>query len=240
MITAILAGGLAKRMRPLTETIPKSLLMVAEKPFLEHQLALLKYNGFSEIVLCLGFLGDQIQALFGDGRKYGVDIAYSFDGETLLGTGGAIRKALPLLGKSFFVMYGDSYLPVNFSEVATAFHKSGKGSLMTVYKNENLYDRSNVLFEDGAIKLYDKNTSTPEMRYIDYGLSVFNAKVFEGLDQTKSLDLANLQQDLSRRGDLAGYEAMSRFFEIGSHVGLGELDQFLRHHDSPSDGTRQL
>ena len=122
---AILAGGLATRLRPVTETVPKVLLEVAGKPFLEHQLAQFREQGVEEVVLCVGFLGETIQEQYGDGALMEYDISYSFDGPKLLGTGGAIRKALPLLGEAFFVMYGDSYLRIDFAEVERAFRRLG-------------------------------------------------------------------------------------------------------------------
>src|SRR5271169_4155675 len=160
---AILAGGLATRLRPITEKIPKSLVPVAGKPFLAHQLEMLYGRGIRRAVLCIGYLGEMIQGEFG-GAAFGVKLDYSFDGEKLLGTGGAIKRALPLLGKDFFVLYGDSYLPVEYAPVAEFFHRSGKFGLMTVYRNEGKYDTSNVVFRDGEIVVYDKKLKLPEMR----------------------------------------------------------------------------
>ena len=176
---AILAGGLATRLRPITEKIPKSLVPVAGKPFLAHQLELLRSRGIRRAVLCIGHLGEMIQRDFGDGKNFGVQLDYSFDGPKLLGTGGAIKRALPKLGEEFFVLYGDSYLPLDYVLVAEFFHRSGKLGLMTVYRNEGKYDTSNVVFADGEIKIYDKKAKLPEMRHIDYGLSLFKASVFE-------------------------------------------------------------
>ena len=156
---AILAGGLATRLRPITGKIPKSLVPVAGKPFLAHQLEMLHARGIRRAVLCIGYLGEMIQRDFGD-EAFGVKLDYSFDGEKLLGTGGAIKRALPLLGKDFFVLYGDSYLPIEFAPIAEAFHRSGKLGLMTVYRNEGKYDTSNVIFADGEIKIYEKKLNT--------------------------------------------------------------------------------
>src|ERR1051325_403516 len=176
---AILAGGLATRLRPITESIPKVLLPVAGKPFLAHQLELLRAQGIHRVVLCLGHLGENVKRDFGDGRAHGIRLDYSFDGPVLLGTGGAIRQALPLLGRTFFVLYGDSYLPIDLKPVADFFEHCGKLGLMTVYENDGRYDTSNVLFADGSIQVYDKRNRLPEMRHIDYGLSVFRAAAFD-------------------------------------------------------------
>src|SRR5258708_7251307 len=118
---AILAGGLATRLRPVTEKIPKLLVEVAGEPFFSHQLRLLKQAGLTRIVLCVGHLGEQIVALYGDGAKWGVQIDYAFDGPKLLGTGGALIRALPKLGEAFYVLYGDSYLSIDYRTVGKAF-----------------------------------------------------------------------------------------------------------------------
>ena len=222
---AILAGGLATRLRPITEKIPKSLVSVAGRPFLEHQIHLLRANGISELVLCVGHLGEMIVDQFGDGSAYGVRIRYSFDGPKLLGTGGAIRKALSLLPEQFFILYGDSYLPIDYRAVAKAFQDSGAAALMTVFANSDAWDRSNVWFESGRIRLYSKRERLPEMKHIDYGLTVARASAFEHTDE--SFDLAELLESLSRRQQLAGFEVEERFYEVGSPSGLRELDQLL-------------
>lgn len=224
---AILAGGLATRLRPLTERVPKVLVPVAGKPFLAHQLELLHKQGVHRAVLCLGHLGEMVEREFGDGRLYGVHLQYSYDGPVLLGTGGALKRALPLLGKEFFVLYGDSYLPIDFKPVADFFARSGRLGLMTVYRNEGRYDTSNVVFGDGEIKVYDKRNKLPTMQHIDYGLSLFKAKAFEEWPADKPFDLADVMQRLVAKKELAGYEVKERFYEIGSHAGLAELEELL-------------
>ena len=225
---AILAGGLATRLRPITEKIPKSLVPVAGKPFLAHQLELLKSRGIQRAVLCIGYLGEMIRRDFADGEKYGVKLDYSFDGEKLLGTGGAIKRALPLLGDEFFVLYGDSYLPVEYAPIAETFHRSGKLGLMTVYRNEGKYDTSNVVFAGGEIKVYDKKAKLPEMRHIDYGLSLFKRSAFDAFPASQPFDLAEVMGKLVREKQLAGYEVRERFYEIGSPAGLAELETLLK------------
>jgi NDP-sugar pyrophosphorylase family protein len=225
---AILAGGLATRLRPITEKIPKSLIAVAGKPFLAHQLELLHARGIRRAVLCIGYLGEMIQRDFGDGSAYGVKLQYSFDGPKLLGTGGAIKRALPLLGDEFFVLYGDSYLPVQYRPIAEFFQRSGKLGLMTVYHNEGKYDTSNVVFRDGEIAVYDKKNRPPDMHHIDYGLSLFKAAAFDAYPADEKFDLAEVMGRLVREKQLAGYEVHERFFEIGSPVGLAELEMLLK------------
>jgi NDP-sugar pyrophosphorylase family protein len=224
---AILAGGLATRLRPITEKIPKSLVPVAGKPFLAHQLELLHSRGIRRAVLCIGYLGGMIQREFGNGEKFGVKLDYSFDGPKLLGTGGAIKRALPLLADEFFVLYGDSYLPVEYAPIADFFHRSGKPGLMTVFRNEGKFDASNVVFADGEIAVYDKKQKLAVMRYIDYGLSMFMTRVFDAYASDQAFDLAEVMGKLVREKQLAGFEVTQRFYEIGSHAGLAELETLL-------------
>ena len=224
---AILAGGLATRLRPITETIPKALVPVAGEPFLAHQLRLLASRGITRAVLCVGYLGEMIEREFG-ARAHGVELAYSFDGPTLLGTGGALRAALPLLGEVFFVLYGDSYLPIDYAAVAAAWEKSGQPALMTVFQNEGAWDTSNVEFTDGKIARYDKRERTPAMRHIDYGLSIFTREIFAAREEGVAFDLADVQRDIVQRGAMAGHEVTQRFYENGSHAGLAELEQLLQ------------
>jgi len=225
---AILAGGLATRLKPITEKIPKLLVEVAGEPFFSHQLRLLKGAGLNRLVLCVGYLGEMIVEGYGDGAEWGISIDYSFDGPKLLGTGGALIRALPKLGDAFYVLYGDSYLPIDYLAVGEAFLKSGKQGLMTVFENREKYDASNVWFHDGVIRSYDKKDKVPEMRHIDYGLGLFRADAFDGFPRDEVVDLAEVQKALLKRGELAGFEISQRFYEIGSHAGLRELDQLLK------------
>ena len=228
---AILAGGLATRLRPITEKIPKSLVPVAGRPFLAHQLEMLHARGLRRVVLCIGHLGEMIQDEFGN-EAYGIKLDYSFDGKKLLGTGGAIKRALPMLGEEFFILYGDSYLPIQYAPVAEFFHRSGKPGLMTVYRNEGLYDVSNVVFTAGEIKVYDKKLRLPEMHHIDYGLSLFKSSVFKSYPADEKFDLADVMGKLVRKKQLAGYEVTERFFEMGSPAGLAELESLLQSRKS--------
>jgi len=225
---AILAGGLATRMRPITEKMPKSLIEVAGEPFIVHQLRLLKSQKIDRIVLCVGYLGEMIQNFIGDGAKYGLNINYSYDGPVLLGTGGALRKSLPLLDDAFYVLYGDAYLDCNYHEVQKAFEESDKPALMTVFKNKNHWDKSNIIFKEDKIVSYDKNNYTSEMHYIDYGLGVLRSSVIEELLENESYDLSNVYKILAIQGKLAGYEVYRRFHEIGSLKGLKDTERYLK------------
>lgn len=227
---AILAGGLATRLGPITEKVPKALIEIAGQPFLAHQLRLLQSVGVRKVVLCVGHRGEMIEQEFQDGSRLGMELSYSYDGPELLGTGGALKKALELSGKNFLVLYGDSYLPIDYAEPARAFLASGKLGLMTVFRNEGRWDTSNVSFEDCFIRSYNKKQQTSDMHYIDYGLAVLNPEALSGWRDNKAFDLADVYRDLIARNELAGHEVKQRFYEIGSPEGLAELDAVLRNH----------
>jgi MurNAc alpha-1-phosphate uridylyltransferase len=224
---AILAGGLATRLRPITETVPKSLVEVAGKPFVAWQLEYLAKQGVSHVVLCLGYLGEMIQRVVDTGEQFGLKVSYSFDGTDLLGTGGALKRALSVLSRRFFVMYGDSYLPVDFRSVQEAYIFSRRRALMTVLENKNRWDKSNVLFENGRLIEYNKHTPRPEMNHIDYGLGLIDAGVFDRYHSSRPFDLAAVYHELSLNGELTGYEVYQRFYEIGSLAGLEETKALL-------------
>jgi MurNAc alpha-1-phosphate uridylyltransferase len=225
---AILAGGLATRLHPRTERMPKSLLEVADRPFIFHQLQGLRARGIARVVLCVGHLGEMIEREIGSWGDIGIQVSYSYDGPTLLGTGGALRKALPLLGAIFFVLYGDSYLDIDYAAVEAAFCSCGKPALMVVYKNSGEWDTSNVLLDEGTIARYDKKNPEVDMEYIDYGLGVLTAGVFKQHEGTEALDLSTVYESLAAEGKLAAFEVTHRFYEIGSPSGLHETDRYLR------------
>jgi N-acetyl-alpha-D-muramate 1-phosphate uridylyltransferase len=224
---AILAGGLATRLGTLTKQTPKCLLEVSGRPFIHHQLRQLHDQGVRKVVLCLGYLGEQVQEAVGDGSTFGLEVAYSFDGPELRGTAGAIRRALPLLGEAFFVLYGDSYLECPYADVQAAFESAGALALMTVFHNEGRWDTSNVEFRGGRILAYDKTARTPAMQYIDYGLGVLSRRAMDVVPETGAYDLASVYQEMLRRNELAGFEVTERFYEIGSVAGLEETRAHL-------------
>jgi NDP-sugar pyrophosphorylase family protein len=230
---AILAGGLATRLGSVTAAIPKSLVDVGGRPFAEHQVALLRRHGLTDIVFLAGHLGGMVRDALGDGARLGVRIRYVFDGPAALGTGGAIRRALPDLGEAFFVLYGDSYLECDYAAIERAFAASGKAGLMTVCRNDDRWDRSNVLMDDGRIMRYDKERKTPDMHHIDYGLGVFKASAFAGRPET-AFDLAAVYRDLLADDDLAGFEVPTRFYEIGSPSGLAATREYIGRRDTTS------
>jgi len=223
----ILSGGLATRMRPVTEKIPKSMIDVNGAPFIHHQITLLKKNNVSHVILCVGYLGEQIEEYIGNGNKYGMHIEYSYDGDLLLGTGGAIAKIGDRLPNTFFVLYGDSYLDVNYQKVENAFKMSDKKGLMTVYKNNNQWDTSNVVYKQNKLIKYSKTNKTEDMNYIDYGLGILKSSVFTAFASNSVFDLATVYEQLSNENQLEGYEVFERFYEIGSPQGLSDLCKIL-------------
>jgi NDP-sugar pyrophosphorylase family protein len=225
---ALLAGGLAKRLRPLSESVAKVMVEVAGEPFIAHQLRLLRREQITRAVLCVGYLGQQVEDFVGDGSQYGLAVDYCYDGPALLGTGGALRRALGQLGPEFLVMYGDSWLDAAFAPMVDAFRRSGKSALMTVYRNSDRWDRSNVWFEDGRIRVYDKENRIPQMQHIDWGLSMVKADVLAAEPAGEPVDLAAVYSALAGKDLLAGYEMTTRFYEIGSPAGLRETDELLR------------
>lgn len=225
---ALLAGGLATRLRPHTLQVPKAMIEVAGEPFIAHQLRLMRRERISRVVLCVGHLGEKIEAFVKDGAQFGVTVDYGYDGPTLLGTGGALRNALALLGSEFLVMYGDSWLDSAFAPIVTAYRDSGKPALMTVFRNEGQWDISNVQYENGIIQRYDKIERVSQMQHIDWGLSIVKADLLARQPADTKFDLAEIYSDLARRGQLAGYEVTTRFYEVGSTEGLRETDALLR------------
>jgi NDP-sugar pyrophosphorylase family protein len=224
---AILAGGIATRLGTVTQSTPKAMLKVSGKPFIFWQLELLREQGVQEVILLVGHLSESIQSAVGDGSQFGLRVSYSHDGQILLGTGGAIKNALNLLGGEFFILYGDSYLLCDFGAVYKYFLHTHSIGLMTVFKNDSEFDKSNVVYEDGRIIQYDKNIDHPKMKFIDYGLGILRAEAFESFNDTKRFDLSEVYKKLIAEQKMSAYVVRKRFYEIGSHKGLAELRALL-------------
>ena len=229
---AVIAGGLATRLRPITTTIPKSMAEVAGEPFVAHQLRLLASKGIRDVVMLLGYLGEQIEDFVGDGADYGLNVSYSYDGETLVGTGGAVLQALDKHGDPFLVTYGDSYLDVDYGAVVAAFRENDKPALLTVFRNDENYDTSNVIFDAPDVIKYSKTALSPDMLFIDYGLLVLTRWIFKGRRANEAFDLAEIIEDLATGVNLCGHEVFQRYYEIGSHEGLDMTEQYLRTRNS--------
>ncbi len=222
----ILAGGLATRLGDITSKTPKSLIKIKGKPFIDWQLELLKDNGIDEIVMCLGHMSDQIISYTGDGNRYGLKIEFSIE-KNQLGTGGAIANAAPYLYETFGVLYGDSYLPIDYSRIFEAFQAYKKDALMTIYKNVNNSITSNVEYEQTKFFTYSKRLSSESMKYLDYGFSIFKRDLFMHRSNSSKWDLADLQEALAKEKILVPYEVYEKFYEIGSISGILELESYL-------------
>jgi MurNAc alpha-1-phosphate uridylyltransferase len=228
MPVAILSGGLATRLYPVTEKIPKALVDINGIPFIHYQLKYLKDQGILNAVLCVGHMGGLIKESVGNGAMFGLKVTYSFDGPVLLGTGGALRKALPQLGKQFFVLYGDSFLPIQFRGVQEEFIAQGKPALMTIMENKGQWDKSNVVYDGGKLISYNKEAPSPEMTFIDYGVGVLTAKTLGQYPESEKFELSSLYHELAKKGQLAGHQVQERFYEIGSLEGLEDTKAYFK------------
>ncbi|MGI8863761.1 MAG: sugar phosphate nucleotidyltransferase [Solirubrobacteraceae bacterium] len=221
----VLAGGLGTRLGDHVRDTPKPLLPLGGEPFILHQLRLLARHGAREAVLCVGYLGEQIVEQVGT-ERFGISISYSHDGPDQLGTLGAIRRAAPLLGPRFLVLYGDTYLRLDYAAAAAQWEASGLSAMMTVLRNDGAWDTSNVSFDGTRVIEYDKRAPTDAMRWIDYGLGALRADALGAVGDQVS-DLAELYHELAQRGELFGFPATERFYEIGTPAALAETDAFL-------------
>lgn len=238
----ILAGGLGTRMRPFTDTIPKALVPVLGIPFVDWQLQLLGGQGIDRVVLSVGYRAEMLRRHVGDGSRFGLRVTWVDEGPDLKGTGGALRLALEAgaLEDAFFVLYGDSYLPIDMRQVEREWHRHNTPALMTVMRNESRWDTSNAIFENGRVALYDKSKPRhrqQEMQWIDYGLSILTRQVIaDRVAPGHATDVADILRDLSLEDELAGFEVAKRFYEVGSFSGLADLEAYLAQHRVPAPG----
>jgi len=236
MQAAILAGGMGTRLRPLTDKVPKTMVKVRGRPFLEHQIRLLKAGGVGEFVLCVGYRADQVTDHFGDGSKWGVRVRYSYDGPSLLGAAGALKRAEGLLRDRFFVTYGDAYLRVDYRAMMEAFVASGRLGMMAVYHNRNRHGSSDLVVKDGAVVRYDKGAGGRGLEWINFGVSALRKAALESVPEGVEFGEEEFYGGLIRRGELAAFPVRRRFYEIGTPAALKEFERFL---GSPKS-TRRL
>jgi N-acetyl-alpha-D-muramate 1-phosphate uridylyltransferase len=225
--TLILAGGMATRLYPITEKIPKSLVMINNKPFIEYQLRYLQKQGIKNVVISIGQFGEMIENCVKNLKNIKLDIEFVFDGKSLLGTGGAVKNSLYKLSDIFFVMYGDSFLPVNFEHIKNSFEYNNKEALMTIFENLNLYDKSNVLYENNKIQEYNKKTFNPKMKHIDYGLSIFSKNIFKDFPVYTNFDLSQVFLKMLSLNELDCFIVSERFYEIGSFQGIKDFENYV-------------
>ena len=232
MQLVVLMGGLGTRLGDLTKAHPKSMMEVEGLPFFDYELFLLKRAGFNKLLFLTGYESDEIEEYYGDGSNAGVSISYCRDGEKLLGTGGAVRRAYDVLEDEFMLIYGDSFMDIDYSETLYRYERAkmnGATCLMTVMKNAGRFDKSNCIVKDGKLVLYDKENITPEMDYIDYGISIYQKKLFEDIPEGEAFDIARIQHEQSLKGNCAVHIVNNRFYEIGRPESLEEFRGYIRH-----------
>jgi NDP-sugar pyrophosphorylase family protein len=240
MQAVILAGGLGTRLLPITRTVPKAMIPIGGRPFLEYQLALLRTRGITDIVLCVGHLGDMIKAYCGDGSRFGLQIRYGDEGHQLLGTAGALKHVEPCLRDEFFVTYGDAYLMLDYRRVMGYFRQNDRLGLMVTYRNQDRYDRSNVVVRGSFVAAYDNQQKLPGMDYIDFGVSVFRREALRRVPPEEPASLEGLYTTLIAQQQLLAYTARRRFYEIGSPGGLAEFRALVRSRLESSSRREHL
>lgn len=228
----ILAGGLGTRLNSINSGLPKSMVAVCGQPFIAHQLLLLKEKGVRQVVLCVGHNAQPLTDFVGDGSRFGLAVEFSYDsdgenGGKLLGTGGALLKASKLVGSPFAMVYGDSWLEVDFSPIIQSYFRLGKPALITVYRNENRFIPSNLKIEGELVTAYNKDSPSADMVHVDFGLSIFSSEAFSSFSEQQAFDLSLVVQRLIAARQLACYEVKQRFYEVGTPQGLKELEEHL-------------
>jgi NDP-sugar pyrophosphorylase family protein len=232
----ILAGGLGTRLGRLTRTVPKPMVLVDGKPFVEYEIALLRANGVDDLVLCVGYLGEVIEEHLGDGRGFGVRIRYAYDGPELLGPAGALKRAAPLLQDSFFVTYGDAYLRADYRKIMSRLLESGALGLMTVYKNDDRHGKSDLVVKGGCVVRYDKNSRVRGMKWINFGVSALRKQALRAISPGGYCGEEEFYGELIGRRELLAYAVRRRFYEIGTPAALGEFERFISRRGAGAHG----
>jgi len=228
----ILCGGLGTRLGPLTMRVPKSMTAVAGRPFLEYELALLRAGGIEDFVLCVGYLGEAVQAHFGDGRRFGVRIRYAWDGPMLMGPAGALKRASRLLDDLFFVTYGDAYLRADYAAIMDRLQRSHALGVMTVYENDGMYGRSDVAVSRGYVTRYDKAAAAGELSWVNFGVSALRKRALREIPTGVPCGEQTFYDVLVRRHALMAFPVRRRFYEIGTPRALEEFSRYVSRHPS--------
>lgn len=226
----ILAGGLATRLRPVTEKIPKSMVLINDQPFVFHQLQLLKEKRIEKVHFCLGYLGEMVEEYVRLHFKDAFELSFSYDGNPLLGTGGAVVNAFRFLPETFFITYGDSYLDVDYLAINNVYLAENQDDygLMTVYNNAGKWDSSNVIFKNNILEYYSKKNKIESMNYIDFGIGILAKQHFKNRMLGENFDLSEIYEKLSLEQKLIGFEVFNRFYEVGSFSGIEDLSNYLK------------
>lgn len=227
MQAVILVGGLGTRLGSLTSSVPKPMITVHGRPFLEYELALLAQNGITDVVLCVGYLGEQIAQHFGNGSALGINVQYSWDGEQLVGPVGAMKNAEHLLEDSFFVLYGDAYLRLDYQVLMEAMLFSGCLGAMAVLHNYHEYGPSDLLVTDGIVREYDKKQPRPELEWVNFGVSALRRQALQLVEPHRFCDEEAFYGQLVAQRQLIAFEVKDRFYEIGSLPGLEQFRNLI-------------
>lgn len=231
MQLVILCGGLATRLGLLAKKIPKSMILVDGKPFLEYQIEYAKQFGINDIVLCVGHISNYIENYFDDGHAFGVSIRYSYDGDKLLGPIGALKRASSYLDDVFFSLYGDSFVFVDYKNMYDVFFKKNKIGMMSVFQNFDKTDSSNLVVCDGRVVKYN-NEKTKDMTFIDYGVSIFRKKALDFIPKNIFFSTKDFYSKLVDLNELLAYEMKKRFYHIGNPSALKEFRSFVKNNKS--------
>lgn len=218
MQTVILAGGLGTRLSPITVDIPKPMVLIKDKPFLEYLILMLKKHSLKRILLCVGYLGRKIEAYFGNGLRWGIEIKYSYEKE-LLGTGGALKLASNLIEEKFLLLYGDSYLDINYNEFINFFERQKTTGSVVIYDNTmgDTNVKNNITIDGNLITIYDKNKKDARLKYVEAGVSIFRKRLLNLIDGNRFVSLENdIFPVLINQHELTGYKSKTRFYDIGT------------------------
>ncbi len=223
----ILAGGLGTRLRPLTENIPKPMVQVAGKPFLDYELRFLLKNGFQKFLICAGYKSKVIEDYFHGGDALKISISYSKEPDQLLGAAGALKNATSLLEPEFMVTYGDSFLRMDYAQFIDDFHSLGKLGTMAVLENHNQFGKSDLKVQNGLVTKYDKSGTDPELTWINFGATLLQKIALEYIPEGRAVGEEEFYGKLIKRNELAAFPTFDRFYEIGTVSGLREFQKFL-------------
>ena len=219
----ILSGGKGTRVKKYTKKIPKCLIEINGKPFLYHQLEYLKKNNIKNVIVSVNYLGGKISSYLKKNIDF-INTKIVNDGKRPLGTGGAIIKSLRFLKKNFYIIYGDSYLNFNLKKLA----KKKNLATMAIFRNNNKYDKSNIELKKLGKIFYHKNNENKKLKYIDYGVSYVNKRIFKEIKKNIKFNLPDFFDEISKRNMLSGYKVIKRFYEIGSYNGIKDLKNYLK------------
>lgn len=223
----ILAGGKGIRLRPLTVTTPKPMVRINNKPFLEYIIELLKNNGIKEIVLLTGYLHEQIEQYFGDGKQFGVSISYSYspvDDDT----GTRVRKAKDLIQKEFLLLYSDNYWPLQLDDLYSFYKKNKTQGLVTVYANQDSYTKNNIhVTPKGMITVYAQGKKEKNLNGVDIGFFILRKKIIDLIPEKNCSFEKTVLPKLIRKKQLAGFLTYHKYYGLSNLKRIPLIQDFF-------------